>query len=386
MNESDVFYSQSDSFVKNMLSLIHILRRAGLPVSSDQAMDFMRALTLVNIGRRDQVYHAARCLLVSRHEHLRLFETIFNAFWNAQPDQKDSIPQKAPRAPRHDQRQPFLMTYMASKARPTDPELDVFDKSATYSDAEILGRKDFSQMSPDELDAVKRLIRDMRWQACFRRSRRRVANRSGDALHMRRVMASAARHGGVPLALAWQSRKIKQRPLILIADISGSMEKYSRLALQFFYSVSHSLKQVECFVFGTRLTRISLQLKFRNIDRAVNEAAAEVVDWSGGTRIGESLSAFNHQWGRRVLGRGAIVMIVSDGWERGDVKELAAQMRYLQLRCYRLIWLNPLMGKTGYQPQVEGMAAALPYIDDFLPIHNLQSLSTLAAHLAALSN
>jgi len=376
----------ADSFVTNMLSFIQCLRRAGLPISSDQVMDFVCALTLVDIGQRIRVYHAARCLLVSRYEHLGLFETIFNAFWNLRADAGRPSPQKAPRAPRHDQQQPVLMTYMASKARPHDPALDVVDKSATYSDLELLGRKDFSQMTPDELDAVKQLIQAMRWQACFRRSRRRVASPAGDSLHLRRVMASAARHGGVPLALAWQSRKIKQRPIVLIADISGSMEKYSRLVLQFFFSLSHSLKNVECFVFGTRLTRISLQLKLKNIDRAVNEAAAEVVDWAGGTRIGGSLATFNRQWSRRVLRRGAIVMIVSDGWERGDMDNLRAQMRYLQLRCYRLIWLNPLMGKAHYQPQVEGMAAALPFIDDFLPIHNLHSLSTLAAHLSALSN
>jgi uncharacterized protein len=386
MKQADVFDQPSDSFVKNMLSLIRLLRLAGVPVSSDQTMDFVRVLTLVDIGQRDQVYHAARCILVSRHEHLRLFETIFNIFWNRMTNTQQSAPQKAPRAPRHDQQKPVLVSYMASKARPHDPELDVMDKSATYSEAELLQRKDFSQMTPEELDAIKRLIQNMRWRACFRRSRRRVANHSGDMLHMRRVMASAARHGGVPLALIWQNRKIKQRPITLIADISGSMEKYSRLVLQFFYSMAHSLKNVESFVFGTRLTRITLPLKLRNIDRAVNEAAAEVVDWSGGTRIGESLSAFNHQWSRRVLGRGGIVIIVSDGWERGDVENLRVQMKHLQLRCYRLIWLNPLMGKATYQPQVEGMAAALPFIDDFLPIHNLHSLSALAAHLSALNN
>ncbi len=380
-----MLFSRSDIFVENMLTLVNLLRRAGLSVSSDQMSDFLHALTLVNIGERAQVYHAARCLLVSRHEHLRLFETLFNAFWRAQVETPHSPGQKAPHAPRHDQEhQPVLITYMASKARPADPELDVADRSATYSDVEVLQQKDFSQMTPEELEAVKRLIQDMRWQACFRRTRRKVANDNGETLHMRRVMASAARHSGVPLMLAWQSRKIKQRPIVLIADISGSMEKYSRLVLQFFYSLSQSLTNVECFVFGTRLTHVTPQLKLKNIDRAVNEAAREVVDWSGGTRIGESLSTFNKQWGRRVLHRGAIVTIVSDGWERGDVDNLRAQMKYLQLRCHRLVWLNPLMGKRDYQPVVEGMAAALPYIDDFLPIHNFQSLSTLAAHLAAL--
>jgi uncharacterized protein with von Willebrand factor type A (vWA) domain len=348
-------------------------------------MDFTRALTLVKIGEREQVYHAARCILVNRYEHLRLFETLFNLFWKA-PVAAPRLPgQKMRHAPRHHpEHQPVLVTYMASKARQTDPEVDVVDKTGAYSDLERLQRKDFSQMTAEELEAVKRFIQEMRWQACFRRTRRKIVNRSGHTLHMRRVMASAGRHAGVPAVLAWQSRKVKPRPIILIADISGSMEKYSRLALQFAYSLSHSLKQVECFLFGTRLTRVTTQLKLKNIDRAVSDAAREVVDWSGGTRIGESLATFHRQWSRRVLGRGAIILIVSDGWERGDVDALQTQVRSLQRRCHRLVWLNPLIGKPKYQPLVEGMAAVQPYVDDFLPIHNLQSLSTLATHLAKL--
>jgi uncharacterized protein with von Willebrand factor type A (vWA) domain len=178
---------------------------------------------------------------------------------------------------------------------------------------------------------------------------------------------------------------VKERPFVLLADVSGSMDKYARLVLQFFYSVSHSLRHVECFVFGTRLTRITPQLKLKNIDRAIDEAAREVFDWAGGTRIGDSLKAFNQQWSRRVLRRGAVVLIISDGWERGDVSALTQEMRYLQHRCHRLIWLNPLSGRDTYRPTVEGMAAALPYVDDFLPIHNLQSLSELAQHLAKLT-
>jgi uncharacterized protein len=387
MDNTNLLLNPSNSLTENILTLADLLRRAGIPISSDQIGDCLRALRLVNIGQREQVFHAARCLLVSRYEHLRLFETIFNAFWKVQGTNPPSTGQKAPRAPRHDgqEHRPVLISYMASKSRPTDPELDVADKSGTYSDIEILQHKDFLDMTPEELDAVKGLIHNMRWQACFRQTRRRVASRKGDNLHMRRIMASAVRHGGVPIALTWQTPKIKQRPLILIADISGSMEKYSRLVLQFFYSVSHSLKDVECFVFGTRLTRITPQLKLKNIDRAVTEASHEVVDWAGGTRIGESLMIFNKQWSRRVLHRGAIVLIVSDGWELGDVETLRAQMRYLQLRCYRLIWLNPLMQKANYQPVVEGMAAALPYVDDFMPIHNLHSLSALATHLSRLN-
>jgi hypothetical protein len=162
------------------------------------------------------------------------------------------------------------------------------------------------------------------------------------------------------------------------------MEKYARLLLQFLYSVSYSLRRVECFVFGTRLTRITHQLKLRNIDRALDQAAREVVDWAGGTRIGESLATFNRRWSRRVLGRGVVVLIISDGWERGDTALLSRAMQSLSRRCYRLIWLNPLLGKRSYQPKVDGMAVALPFVDDFLPIHNLQSLSALAARLEVL--
>jgi len=273
---------------------------------------------------------------------------------------------------------------MAYKAQETDEEIDAADRTGTYSPSEVLRNKEFSQMTPEELETIKRLIQDMRWQISLRRTRRRVSDPRGSVIHLRQAMRSASKYGGVPLDLSWQSRKIKQRPFILIADISGSMEKYARLMLQFFFSVSQSLGDVECFVFGTRLTRITLQLKLKNIDRAVDEATHQVMDWSGGTRIGESLQNFNRRWGRRVLRRGAIVLIISDGWERGDVEDLKREMRYLQHRCYRLIWLNPLLGKVTYQPTVSGMEAALPFVDDFLPIHNLQSLSALSRHLSQL--
>ena len=363
-----------------------MLRQAGIPISLEQTMDFTRALEMVDMGDRSQVYHAARCLLLNRYENLRLFDTLFNSFWTLHT--RHYLGQKAPVAPRHQpnkKAQPFnVATYMAYKAKQTDQEIDVVDKSATFSNTELLQSKEFSQMIPEELQSIKRLIQEMRWQVSLRRTRRQVNNPKGNRLHLRGVMRSAVQHGGVPIKLSWQSKKIKQRPIVLLADISGSMEKYSRLLLQFFYSVSHSLKEVECFVIGTRLSRITPQLKLKNIDRAIEGASHHVVDWSGGTRIGESLKTFNQLWSRRVLRRGAIVLIVSDGWERGDVSTLQHEMRYLQHRCYRLIWLNPLLGKDTYQPLVEGMAAALPYVDDFLPIHNLQSLGALARHLGAL--
>ncbi|MAT99636.1 MAG: CoxE [Anaerolineaceae bacterium] len=375
-----------ETLLTNLLTFTHLLRQAGLPVSPEQSRDFAQALTLVDVGSREQVYHTARSLLVTRQEHLDLFTTIFNSFWRTHGGHQLPQGQKAPVAPRHNRpsEQFNVVTYMAYKAKQTDEEIDIADKSGTFSRAELLGNKLFADMTPEELETIKQLMQEMRWELAQRQTRRRVPDKRGDRLHLRQAMRAATKFGGVPLQLSWQSRKIKQRPFVLIADISGSMEKYGRLLLQFFYSFSHSFKNVECFVFGTRLTRITGQLKLKNIDQAIDEAARDVIDWSGGTRIGDSLRTFNQQWSRRVLRRGAIALIISDGWERGDVSVLRREMRYLQHRCHRLIWLNPLLGRRSYQPLVEGMAAALPYIDDFLPIHNLQSLRELSQHLGAL--
>jgi uncharacterized protein with von Willebrand factor type A (vWA) domain len=372
-------------FLENSLLFTRILRGAGLPISTEQGRDFAQALTMVDIGERDQVFYTARSLLVTRQEHLRLFETIFNRFWRVQSDAGQSTGHKAPTTPRQKRSKRFdIISYMSYMAQPADEEIEVSDKSGTFSSLEVLQRKEFSEMTPEELETIKQLIQEMSWQVILRRTRRRVPDPNGSRIHLRRALRSTMKYGGVPIELFWQSRKYKQRPFVLIADISGSMEQYARLILQLFYSVSHKLNDVECFVFGTRLTRITSQLKLKNIDRAISEASHEIVDWSGGTRIGESLQTFNHRWGRRVLRRGAIVIIVSDGWERGDVSILRREMHHLQRRCYRLIWLNPLSGKSTYQPLAEGMAAALPAVDDFLPIHNLQSLKALSEHLSRL--
>ncbi len=332
------------------------------------------------------MYHAARSLLVNRREQMRLFETIFNFFWRKANVASPLAKQKTPLAPRHKRpkQHQYAAMLMARAIGKTDQEIEMVDKAETYSDADMLQQKEFAQMTGEELDQVKRLIQQMTWDISKRITRRRVQAKSGHQLDLRNGMRSATKYGGVPLELAYQKRKIKERPIVLLADISGSMEKYSRLMLQFFYSVAQSHKNVESFVFGTRLTRITGDLKLKNIDRAVDQAAREVRDWNGGTRIGESFATFNREWARRVIRRGAIVIVVSDGWERGDSGLLVREMRYLQHRCHRLVWLNPLSGRQTYEAKVEGMAAALPYVDDFLPIHNLQSLKELAKHLEKL--
>lgn len=373
--------------LRNVLLFGRVLRGAGIPVSPGQGRSFVQALEWVDLGRRDQVFHTGRSLLVHRQEDLALYEVIFNRFFR--PPGEGGLPSgfEAPQTPRQRPRERTpveVLSFLTGGSKSDDAEVDVADRSGTFSSHEVLQSKDFSAMTDEELAAVRRLIAETRWRASLRRTRRLVPDSRGSRLHLRRMLREAAKHGGVMIDLAHLSRKIKQRPVVLLADISGSMERYSRLLLQFFYGMSHSLQRVESFVFGTRLTRITPQLKLRNIDRALESAGAEVVDWSGGTRIGDSLQVFNQQWSRRVLRRGAVVIVVSDGWERGDVTTLRREIRYLAHRCHRLIWLNPLLGSPGYQPLVEGMSAALPFVDDFLPIHNLESLQALAEHLVSL--
>ncbi len=372
------------SLLENVVLFGRLLRQAGLPVSPDQTRAFGRALDWIDVGSREQVFHTARSFLVTRQEDLRLFAVIFELFWSAHSQGTElRLPRRQP--PKADlERRSDLFELIAGRADADAPEVEVGDRAGSFSAAEVLRHKDFSELSEAEREEVRRHIRDIRWRVSRRRSRRLVPNRRGGRLHLRRVLRDAAKHDGTPLRLRHLSRKIKDRPIVLLADISGSMEKYSRLLLHFFYGAIQGLREVECFVFGTRLTRITEHLRVRNLEIAVEQAAREILDWSGGTRIGGSLAAFNRHWGRRLLRRGALVIIVSDGWERGDVSELRREMRYLSHRCHRLIWLNPHLGHPEYQPLVEGMAAALPFIDDFLPVHNLRSLQDLAQALDAL--
>ncbi|MEE8465268.1 MAG: VWA domain-containing protein, partial [Dehalococcoidia bacterium] len=189
-------------------------------------------------------------------------------------------------------------------------------------------------------------------------------------------------HGGEFLELAYRSPKDKSRPLVLICDVSGSMERYTRMLLQFIHTIAGNLQQLEAFLFATRLTRITRNLKYRSIDQSIDEVSKSVPDWAGGTRIGDAIKTFNYQWLRRVLRGQAVVLIISDGWDRGDPELLARETSRLQRSCHRLIWLNPLLGSPTYQPLTQGMQAALPYIDDFLPVNNLNSLESLARHLS----
>jgi uncharacterized protein len=366
-----------------VVALARALRAAGLPVGVGQTEAFARALTLVEAQERRPVYLAARATLLFRREDLARFDEAFDAWWGPSLGR---APQKAPQAPRHDPRAfhtTALKAWMAERARASDPEVDVSREARAPSGAELLGRRDFALLSDAEREALARAMEALRVDVTLRRTRRRVRAHRGDQVDLRRALRSLARTGAV-VTLERRARRLKRRPLVVLADVSGSMELYSRLVLQFLHGLTRRLGHTETFAFGTRLTRITGALQLTHVDAALREATRAIVDFGGGTRIGECLARFNREHAARVLRRGAVVLVVSDGWEVGDVGRLRAELAQLRRRCHRLVWLNPLMGSAAFQPRAAGVAAALELADDCLPIHNLDSLQALARHLARL--
>jgi len=355
-------------------------------------MDLVSALDHIEIGNRSDFFNAARTLLVHDREDLELFDQAFDLFWRKPAEGWDVEWQGLGR--RRKSKKPIVMPPPLKDEAPASSEsesnnyqpepLTVIEVTRTYSDREVLRHKDFAQMTAEESDAVNELMAHFHWKVSERRTRRRQAGK-GEMLDFRRTLRRSLRAGGEVFNWAYREPKLKPRPLVVIADISGSMERYTRVLLHFIYGMKSALTQpVEAFVFSTRLTRITRPLQIRDLDIALKNVGELVHDWAGGTRIGESLKYFNFEWGRRVLGRGAVVLIISDGWDRGDVDLLDHEMARLKRNCHRVIWLNPLLGSDDYEPLTRGIQSALPHIDHFLPVHNLASLEDLAKQLANL--
>jgi uncharacterized protein with von Willebrand factor type A (vWA) domain len=369
-----------------IVGFVQELRGLGLPIGVDQAVSFAESFRWIQPLSRDEVYNAARATLVNRHEHLRVFDIAFRRFWEAQGEAAGE-PQKTPQAPRHrpeDFQRPSLVSFMAEKASRQAKEIELTDRTETATEIEWLQRKDFATLTEGELCELRRAMAVLRWDFARRQSHRLTRSERGRMLDHRETLRRAARLGGTVVELPRRARKEKARPLVLIADISGSMELYSRIVLQFFHGLSQQLPDTEVFVFGTRLTRVTDAFRLNSTDAALESVSSEVLDFAGGTRIAESLGTFRRLWGPRALRRGAVVIVISDGCETGDVDALRREVQGLQRNCYRLIWLNPRLGQRSYEPRVRGMAAVLPHVDDFLPIHNFDSLRQLRDHLARL--
>ncbi len=375
------------NLLHNLMLFAEVLRRLGLDVGSGNVLDLVRATEYAPVGRKQDFYQAARCLLVHRKQHLPVFDEAFQVFWRRPASRQSTRDLRSlgeDRRFRKPQAGPPAAEDADDSVNGGDDQSGVHvDLTRTYSSREVLREKDFADFTPSEVVDARRMMLELSWNLGRKRTRRLVPG-YGSSLDLRKTLRRALKFGGEPMELARLRRKDKVRPLVLICDVSGSMERYTRMLLHFIHSLSGSMDQVEAFLFATRLTRITRFLKHRGVDQTVNELARAVPDWSGGTRIGQALKTFNFQWLRRVMGSGSIVLIISDGWDRGEPELLAREAARLQRSCRRLVWLNPLLGSADYQPLTRGMQAALPYADDFLPVHNLSSLDALARHLNSL--
>ena len=359
------------------VAFVHVLRRWGVAVAAGQVPLYAGALAAVGLADQAHVYWAGRATLVHRPEDIGAFDGAFAQFWLGA-----SAPGRLP--PRI---VPVAIEVPAddAPAGPDGPGEELPDRTEVvrYSAVETLRTKDFADYTAEDFDAAQRLITGLRTHAAMRPSRRRRPSRHGRQPDLRRTVRLALRAGGEPVTLAWRAPGARARRLVLLCDISGSMEPYARAFLRFAHAAVLARGRVEVFALGTRLSRLTRQLGSRDPDAALAAAARTVPDWSGGTRLGDGLRAFNDDWGIRGMARGAVVVILSDGWDRGDPEILGEQMGRLHRVAHRIVWVNPLKAAPGYAPLARGMAAALPWVDAFVEGHSLAALERLAVVLAS---
>jgi uncharacterized protein with von Willebrand factor type A (vWA) domain len=362
--------------VRHVVTFGRVLREAGLEVGPGRIQDALLGLDEVDLTRRDDVYWTLRQTLVSRAEDLEAFDSAFTAWF-----------ERAAVRPLARRTRPVSVRPAYASARSGDDdaaEAGAQLQSKGWSEEEVLRQKDFASLTPGELEHVKKLIARAADCRPERRSRRLRRHPRGRELDLRRLVRGSLGTGGDVVVRSFRRRTLVPRKVVLLCDVSGSMEAYARVLLLFVHAVVGTGRGVEAFVFGTRLTRLTPELAERDPEKALEAAAARVVDWTGGTRIGASLKAFNDDWGRRALTRGAVVVVASDGWERGESSLVGREMARLARAAYAVVWVNPLKGSPEYQPLAGGMRAALPYVDRFLPGHNLASLEGLGEVLAGI--
>jgi uncharacterized protein with von Willebrand factor type A (vWA) domain len=359
------------------------LREAGLPVTPTEAIEAARVLDLVDLRDRAELRHGLRSVLTSRPEDFAVFDELFDHFWAADAARPRGIPRGSGPA-RPEQPAPARAKSPPSIARWLEPGSQDVDETpipvARETDEARLHAKDFGAFAPDELDEITRVAARLARRLAARPSRRWRASPDGPRLHLRQVMRQSLKTGGDVVQLSFRERRRRKTKLVLLCDVSGSMDVYSRFLLQFLYALQNCFARVETFVFSTRINRVTDRLRGRSYVAALHGLSAGVDDWSGGTRIGESLAAFESGW-PRLVDRRTVVVVVSDGWDAGDPAVLATALERLRERAGRIVWLNPLLGSPSYRPETRGMAAALPHLDVFAPVHNLASLRALARHL-----
>jgi uncharacterized protein with von Willebrand factor type A (vWA) domain len=380
-------------FATNIMHFARALRAAGLPVGPGKVLDAIRAVEAVGIGSRADFYWTLHAVFVNRRDQRELFDQAFHIFWR-KPDLLEKamqllLPQieGGEAAPQEIARRlaealgPQKQPGQGEAPEEGEPPVEL-DATLTFSAREILQHKDFEDMSADEIAEAKALIRAMQLPIRSVPTRRFHPDPRGWRVDLRRTLRRSLHGGGAMIDLARKRRIRRHPPLVILCDISGSMERYSRMLLHFMHALTNDRDRVHSFVFGTRITNVTRQLRQRDVDLALAKVGDAAKDWSGGTRIGHCLHAFNRTWSRRVLAQGAVVLLITDGLDRDAGEGLEREMERLHKSCRRLIWLNPLLRWEGYAPLAAGSRAIIRHVDDFRPVHNLESLAQLTATLA----
>src|SRR4051812_1275403 len=370
----------------NVVGFARALRAAGIPVGPGAAIDALKALRVIDIGNRADVFTTLESIFVKRHEHALIFAQAFELFFRIEEDWKqmlDSIP-----LPEHAKKKPKPASRRVQEAlsQPSTTEIPQAQEKElrlSVSDREVLQKKDFAQMSAAEIAEVTRAIAAMKLPQAELRTRRTQPDSRGLRLDLRRTLRGSLRTGGDIVNIHRLGLIDKPAPIVALLDISGSMSEYTRLFLHFMHAITDARKRVSVFLFGTRLTNVTRALRARDPDEALASCSSAVEDWAGGTRIATSLHTFNKLWGRRVLGQGAVVLLISDGLEREADARLAFEMDRLHRSCRRLIWLNPLLRFSGFEARAHGIKMMLPYVDEFRPVHNLSSIEGLIEALSS---
>jgi hypothetical protein len=380
--------------VENIMFFARTLRAAGMPVGPGKVIDAIRAVETVGVANRDDFYWALHAVFVNRRDQQELFDQAFHVFWRNPQFLERMMQMMLPalRVPTADEdKDEELMRRLAEALHPDragqgdgeepPPDEVEIDASLTWSDREVLQQMDFEKMSAQELAKARQAIAAMRLPIMDVPTRRFRPHLQGRRVDMRATLRAALRAAGT-IPLKRRERRRRHPPLVVLCDISGSMSRYSRLLLHFMHAVTNDRDRVHTFLFGTRLTNVTRYLRQRDIDVALDKVAEAVADWSGGTRIGAALAEFNAHWSRRVLGQGAVVILITDGLDREGAAGLAIEMERLHKSCRRLIWLNPLLRYDAYEPKSQGARAIMPHVDEFRPVHNLESLADLTRVLS----
>ena len=373
----------------NLLAFARLLRRAGLPLGPGEVLAGLHALQEVEIGDKAVMHAALRATMVHRQEHFFLFDHAFDIFWRdpeaarhaAAMALMDGMKEKAKPSPAARRLAEALQGDRPPPPRPPEPPDERIDMTLTVSERERLQTMDFEAMSAAELARARAEIRRLVLPLDERRTRRFRADPAGPVADLRATVRESLRTGGEILDIARRRRVVRPPPLVALCDISGSMARYAQVLVHFLHALANDRARVHAFLFGTRLTNVTRQLRHRDAEVAFERVAKAVPDWSGGTRIGESLELFNRLWARRVLGQGAVVLLITDGLDREGARGLAEATERLQMSCRRLIWLNPLLRYAGFQPKSQGIRAMLPHVHEFRPVHNLASLRELVSAL-----